>query len=40
MFWAQRFQGTAINTALRRLDRDDAADEPVQTAQNMRPDRR
>ena len=40
MFWAQRFQGTAINTAVKRLDRDDGADGPVQTAQNLRPDSR
>lgn len=40
MFWAQRFQGTAINTAVKRLDRGDDADGPVQTAQNLRPDRR
>jgi uncharacterized protein YcbK (DUF882 family) len=40
MFWAQRFQGTAINTAVKRLDRDDAAAGPVQTAQNTRSDRK
>ena len=40
MFWAQRFRGTAINTAVKRLDRHDAADGPVQTAQNLRPDSR
>ena len=40
MFWAQRFRGTAINTAVKRLDRDETADGPIQTAQNTRPDRR
>ena len=40
MFWAQRFHGTAINTAVKRLDRDETADGPIQTAQNTRPDRR
>jgi uncharacterized protein YcbK (DUF882 family) len=33
MFWAQRFRGTAINTTLRRLARDDTAPTPVRTAQ-------
>jgi uncharacterized protein YcbK (DUF882 family) len=32
LFWAQRFRGTAINTGLRRLERDDTAT-PVRTAQ-------
>ena len=32
LFWAQRFRGSAINTELRRVDRDDAAT-PVRTAQ-------
>ena len=40
MFWAQRFRGGAINTAVRRLDRYDAANGPFQTAQNMGLDRR
>ncbi len=35
MYWAQRFRGTAVNTALRRLARDDLA-EPVVTAQNTK----
>jgi uncharacterized protein YcbK (DUF882 family) len=30
LFWAQRFQGTAVNTTLRRVERDDT---PVRTAQ-------
>jgi uncharacterized protein YcbK (DUF882 family) len=30
LFWAQRFRGTAVNTALRRLQRDEV---PVRTAQ-------
>jgi uncharacterized protein YcbK (DUF882 family) len=33
MFWAQRFRGTAINTAVKRLDRD-GDEEPIRTAQN------
>jgi uncharacterized protein YcbK (DUF882 family) len=40
MFWAQRFRGTAINSAVKRLDRDHAGDERVQTAQNTRTDRK
>lgn len=32
LFWAQRFRGTAINTDLRRVERDDTAG-PVRTAQ-------
>jgi uncharacterized protein YcbK (DUF882 family) len=32
LFWAQRFRGTAINTGLRRVERDDTAT-PVRTAQ-------
>lgn len=38
MFWAQRFQGTAINTAMKRVDRNNPGDERVQTAQNTRTD--
>ncbi len=33
MFWAQRFRGTAVNTTLRRLARDETASAPVRTAQ-------
>jgi uncharacterized protein YcbK (DUF882 family) len=33
MFWAQRFRGTAVNTALKRLVRQAPGDEPVRTAQ-------
>jgi uncharacterized protein YcbK (DUF882 family) len=33
LFWAQRFRGTAVNTELRRVDRDDDAATPVRTAQ-------
>jgi hypothetical protein len=40
MFWAQRFRGSAVNTALKRFDRNDPAGGPIQTAQNLRPDRR
>jgi len=40
MFWAQRFRGLAVNTALKRFDRSDPAGGPIQTAQNLRPDRR
>lgn len=36
MFWAQRFRGTAVNTAVKRLDRDNPGEERVQTAQNTR----
>lgn len=32
LFWAQRFRGTAVNTALRRVERDTAS-APVKTAQ-------
>ncbi len=36
MFWAQRFRGTAVNTAVKRLDRDSpGGEERVQTAQNI-----
>lgn len=35
LYWAQKFQGTAINTELKRVARDEAA-EPTQTAQNTR----
>jgi uncharacterized protein YcbK (DUF882 family) len=35
LFWAQRFRGTAVNTDLRRLERNDA-DGPVRTAQSAR----
>ncbi|WP_245297094.1 MULTISPECIES: DUF882 domain-containing protein [Rhodomicrobium] len=34
MYWAQRFRGTAVNTELRRVARDDGPAEPVKTAQN------
>lgn len=40
MFWAQRFRGTAINTAVKRLDRDQYGSDRVQTAQNTRTDRK
>jgi hypothetical protein len=40
LFWAQRFQGAAINTALKRLDRDNTPDGPIKTAQNTRADRK
>jgi hypothetical protein len=32
LFWAQRFRGTAINTALRRVEREES-EAPVRTAQ-------
>jgi uncharacterized protein YcbK (DUF882 family) len=35
MFWAQRFRGSAVNTAQQRLDRD-GSDEPIRTAQAPR----
>jgi uncharacterized protein YcbK (DUF882 family) len=41
LFWAQRFRGTAVNTALRRVDRDGpGGSDPVRTAQQQTPIRR
>ena len=36
LFWAQRFRGGAVNTDLRRVDRDDTAASPVRTAQSAK----
>jgi len=33
LFWAQRFRGTAVNTALKRLERDELSSGPVRTAE-------
>jgi uncharacterized protein YcbK (DUF882 family) len=35
LFWAQRFRGSAVNTGLRRVERDDIAG-PVRTAQSAK----